>query len=146
MTDHVQEETLTKQPNLITRTLRAVRGDDTQQLIEAFTSEMTLVAEGLCDDQTRLKKDVAAVRQEQEHLSQLMDSLNDAQDASLREAQRDMDKRTDELSRRVAALENEAKKKPEKKPRDGLIRQLTVLVAIAAGAWVLVTILNLFKP
>ena len=33
--------------------LKMVKGENTNQLIEQFTAEMTLVAEGLCEDQTK---------------------------------------------------------------------------------------------
>ena len=35
--------------------LKAVKGENTNQLIEQFTAEMTLVAEGLCEDQNKLR-------------------------------------------------------------------------------------------
>ena len=38
--------------------LKAVKGDNTHQLVEQFTAEMTLVAEGLCEDQSKLRQEV----------------------------------------------------------------------------------------
>ena len=38
--------------------LKMVKGEDSTQLIESFTAEMTLVAEGLCEDQNRLRGEV----------------------------------------------------------------------------------------
>ena len=38
--------------------LKMVRGDNTTQLMENFTAEMTLVAEGLCEDQSTMRRDV----------------------------------------------------------------------------------------
>ena len=51
-----------------------------------------------------------------------------------------------ELRNRLAALEKQASHKPvkEKTRRGNIIRDLTVLVAIAAGAWIIVTIINKF--
>ena len=37
--------------------LKMVKGDNTTQLIEQFTAEMTLVAEGLCEDQSKLREE-----------------------------------------------------------------------------------------
>ena len=42
--------------------LKVVKGDSTEQLVEQFTAEMTLVAEGLYDDQARLKREVELLR------------------------------------------------------------------------------------
>ena len=38
--------------------LKMVRGENTTQLIEDFTAEMTLVAEGLCEDQSNLRREI----------------------------------------------------------------------------------------
>lgn len=150
----VSEEKLTlkqadkPKENFLTKTLHAVRGDSTQQLVEAFTSEMTLVAEGLCDDQLKLRDEVKDIRCEQEHLSQLIDSQMSAQDAGLRETQQALDKRLDELGKRVKALETQQEKQLSKKPKgskESIIRQVTYLAAVIGGSWIIVTVLNLFK-
>ena len=39
-----------KKPTLWDGALKMVKGENTNQLIEQFTAEMTLVAEGLCED------------------------------------------------------------------------------------------------
>ena len=47
-------KTLTEKPKkLWDGALRMVKGENTASLIEQFTSEMTLVAEGLCEDQSK---------------------------------------------------------------------------------------------
>ena len=38
--------------------LKLVKGENTAKLIEDFTAEMTLVAEGLCEDQSKLRREV----------------------------------------------------------------------------------------
>ena len=55
------------------------------------------------------------------------------------------DRDVTELRNRLASLEKKAAKEPvrEKKKAGTIIRDLTWLVAIAAGAWVIVTILNM---
>ena len=125
--------------------LKVVKGDSAEQLVEQFTAEMTLVAEGLYDDQARLKREVELLRQEQDRLSQRLQSDTQAQEASLMEAQRDIDRRLDEFSRRIAAMEAKAAAKPKKGKWDTLMGQATVLACIVCGSWVLVTILNLFR-
>lgn len=139
----MEEKTPNGPMQLWNSALKAVKGESTGQLVEQFTAEMTLVAEGLCEDQARLRRQVEEARREQESLRTLVASEQRSADAALREYQRDVDRRLDDMSRRLAALEN---------PRrhggfqaGSLMRQLTVLVSIVSGAWVLVTILNLFK-
>ena len=105
--------------------LKMVRGDNTNQLIERFTAEMTLVAEGLCEDQNTLHREV------------------DAAETSLEEERKEHDRDLTELRNRLASLEKKAAVKPAKEKKN-IIRDLTILVAIAAGAWVLVTIINKF--
>lgn len=125
--------------------LKVVKGDSTEQLVEQFTAEMTLVAEGLYDDQARLKREVELLRQEQDRLSQRVGSEQQAQEAALMEAQRDLDRRLDDFARRLSAMEAKLSAKPKKMKMDGLVGQLTVLACIVCGSWVLVTILNLFR-
>ena len=125
--------------------LKVVKGDSTEQLVEQFTAEMTLVAEGLYDDQARLKREVELLRQEQDRLSQRVGSEQQAQEAALMEAQRDLDRRLDDFAHRLSAMEAKLSAKPRKMKMDGLMGQLTVLACIVCGSWVLVTILNLFR-
>lgn len=138
-----EEKNVSKPRQMWNQALKVVKGESTEQLVEDFTSEMTLVAEGLCEDQSRLRKAVDDLRDEQDHLDQRVKSEQEALEATLRENQRDTDRRLDELTHRLAALETKQKSKPARK-ENGWISQLTVLVAIAAGAWVIVTVLNLF--
>ena len=125
--------------------LKVVKSDSTEQLVEQFTAEMTLVAEGLYDDQARLKREMEGLRQEQDRLSQRVGSEQQAQEAALMEAQRDLDRRLDDFARRLSAMEAKLSAKPKKMKMDGLVGQLTVLACIVCGSWVLVTILNLFR-
>lgn len=143
-----EEKTISKPRQLWDNALRAVKGDNTLQLVENFTSEMTLVAEGLCEDQAKLRKAVDDLAVEADRGVQRTRSEVAALESTIAENQRELDRRMDELTRRLDALESRekaaAKKRPDKQ-QTGIIRQLTWLVGIAAGAWVLVTILNLFK-
>ena len=136
---------LAKPKQLLTQALHAARGDDTQQ----FTSEMTLVAEGLCDDQSQLRKNVEDVRRESESNRQNLQDALDMLERTLDENQKEMDRRLTDLGRRMDALEKNGKKKElhigKWKMPDGFMPQLIVLASIIAGAWVLVTILNLFQ-
>ena len=126
--------------------LKMVRGDNTSQLIENFTAEMTLVAEGLCEDQSILRREVDRMITEEDRRIQAMQTQVDAVETSLEEERRAHDRDVTELRNRLAALEKQASQKPskEKARRGNIIRDLTVLVAIAAGAWIIVTIINKF--
>ena len=121
-----EEKTLTaektKKPTLWDGALKMVKGENTNQLIEQFTAEMTLVAEGLCEDQTRLRKET-----------------------SLEEERREQDKIVTELRSRISLLEKQAKTSAkDKKKSGGIIKGITLIVSIAAAAWVIVTVINVF--
>lgn len=131
-------------------TLSAIKGPPVETLMEDFTSEMTLVAEGLSDDQGRLRREQDKLSNQLSQLESENQAAVDALQSELRHTEDVLDGVADRLSgldkqlagldKRLTAME---KTKPNKKAN--LISQLTVLVAIAAGAWVLVTVLNLFK-
>ena len=125
--------------------LKMVRGDNTAQLIENFTAEMTLVAEGLCEDQGNLRREVDKMITEEDRRIQALQTKLDAAESSLDEERKAHDRDVTELRNRLAALEKKANAKPagkEKKTRGNIIRDITVLVAVAAGAWIVVTLLN----
>ena len=128
--------------------MKAVKGGSSEQLIETFTSEMTLVAEGLCEDQQALRKELAQVRETAEKLDQRMENEQEVLDTTLRENQKELDRRLDELTHRIAALEMKAsrqEKAPAKTKEKNWLSQATLLASIIAGAWIIVTVLNLFK-
>lgn len=144
----IEEGMPSKPRRLWENALKAVKGDGSAELVEQFTAEMTLVAEGLVEDQTKLREAVDSARKEQERLCQKLQSGQEALETTIRENQRDIDRRLDEMNKRIQALEAQAQAaksapKKEKNAKQGLIAQLTVLVAIACGSWVLVTLLNL---
>ncbi len=123
--------------------LGALKGKDTAQLIEDFTAEMTLVAEGLSEDQTRIAREIDNLSAQQTMLEQSMiDQLHDVS-VTLREVQDGQQK----LSARLDKLEKQTADKKVKKVEGltGLIRQATWLVAILSGAWVVTTIINYFR-
>lgn len=143
-----EEKTASKPMQLWNNALKAVKGDTTGQLVEQFTSEMTLVAEGLCEDQARLRKAVDDLRRDQDQAIQRVYSEQEAIDSTIQENQRDLDHRLDELTHRIAALEakqQQKAKEPVKRDKNGTLQQLTILASIIAGAWIIVTLLNLFK-
>ena len=142
-----EEKTLTEKPKKTTLwdgALKMVKGENTNQLIEQFTAEMTLVAEGLCEDQTKLRREVDGMMTQEDQRIQKLESRIELLETSLEEERRAHDRDLTELRGRLSALEKQAAKPAvkEKKKSAGIIRDLTWLVGIAAAAWVIVTIVN----
>lgn len=108
---------------------------------------MTLVAEGLCEDQGKLRHDVEHLRTDLDRTEQSLNSRMDAQETSLSENDRDNARRLKEIERRLDALEAKANAKPvpekKKDKAPGLIRQITILASIICATWIIVTLLNL---
>ena len=133
--------------------LKMVKGDNTARLVEDFTAEMTLVAEGLCEDQSQLHRDVDRMINEEDRRIQKVESQMEALETEFREEREAQSREIGELKKKLSALEKqlkeqsqEAKKERENPKKKGnIIRDLTLLVSIAAGAWIIVTILNLIK-
>ena len=141
-----EEKTLTEKPKktLWDGALKMVKGENTNQLIEQFTAEMTLVAEGLCEDQTKLRREVEDMMTQEDRRIQKLESRIDLLESSLDEERKAHDKDVTELRNRLSTLEKQAAKAPakEKKKAGTIIRDLIWLVGIAAAAWVIVTIIN----
>ena len=135
-----------KKPTLWDGALKMVKGENTSQLIEQFTAEMTLVAEGLCEDQTRLRREVDDMTTQEDKRIQKLESRIALLETSLEEERKEHDKVVTELRNRLSPLEKQAAKTPAKdrKKAGTIIRDLTWLVGIAAGAWIIVTIINVF--
>lgn len=136
-----------KKPTLWDGALKMVKGENTNQLIEQFTAEMTLVAEGLCEDQTKLRREVDDMTTQEDRRIQKLESRIDLLETSLDEERKAHDKDLTELRGRLSTLEKQAVKQPgkEKRKAGSIIRDLTWLVGIAAAAWVIVTIINAIK-
>ena len=142
-----EEKTLTEKPRkLWDGALKMVKGENTTQLIEQFTAEMTLVAEGLCEDQTSLRREVDGMMNQEDRRIQKLESRIDLLETSLEEERKSHDRDVTELRNRLSPLEKAAAKTPakEKRKAGAIIRDLTWLVGIAAGAWIIVTVINKF--
>ena len=123
--------------------LSPLKGRDVGQLVEEYTAQMTLVAEGLSEDQEKLTRENEKLAAQQTQLEQqVLDGFHDA------------DVTADELSRQITALEKRLEK-AEKLIQDkkvkkvegftGLLRQATWLAAVIVGGWIIVTVINFFK-
>ena len=130
---------LKKPKDLIGGALHTLKGPDVNTLVEDFTREMAMVAEGLCDDQMRLRREVSDLSAQQTLLeAQWPQALQAHQERLSKELQQSA-ARLEELQKKLQALEAR-QQKAGKKSR--VLAQLTVLVSIPAGAWVLVTLLG----
>ena len=118
------------------------KNTDLSTAIEEFTSEMTLVAEGLSEDQDRLSRqnDLLSAQQtafEEETLRKFHDVSLDVGELNDR-----MDVLQDKMDK---LLKLQEKKQKKAEGLSGILRQATVLAAIACGAWIITTLINLFQ-
>ena len=118
------------------------KSTDLHQIIEEFTAEMTLVAEGLSEDQTRLSEQADLLNAQQtafeEETLQKFHDLN----ADLQALNRRMDQVNSRLDKLQQARDKQLRKESG---LYAILRQATVLVSIAAGAWVITAIIRLFQ-
>jgi predicted RNase H-like nuclease (RuvC/YqgF family) len=125
--------------------LKLVKGENTAKLIEDFTAEMTLVAEGLCEDQTKLRREVDRMITDEDRHIQKVESKVDLVEKTLDDEKNAFDQTITELRNRIASLEKKAGKESSRnKNGRSIIRDMTWLVGIASGAWVIVTIIQKF--
>ena len=144
------EEAAGKKPGLvrgardfIENTFATLKGKDMNQAVEEFTSEMTLVAEGLSEDQEKLRRDVDQLTAQQTMTEEKLSRGAKEQKAALEEQK----KRAETIEKRLDALEKaqkEAGKKPQKMGLGQILRQATWMVGILCAAWVIVTVLKTF--
>lgn len=108
----------------------SITGKDLPVLVEDFTREMTVVAEGLAEDQSRMND---ALRLQGEGQDQLTEKMRQAE------------KRLGDLERQVADLKKKAERRRENRPGLAqILKQATWLAAILAAAWVITTLVNAF--
>lgn len=123
--------------------LSPLKGRDVGQMVEDFTAELTLVAEGLSEDQEKLQRENEKLAAQQTLLeNSLLDRLHNA-DVTIQELQ----KETDALRRRLDKAEKTIAEKKIKKAEGltGLLRQATWLAAVIVGGWIIVTVIGFFK-
>ena len=141
-TEDAKKNVMQSAKDFMNGVLHPLKGKDLGQLVEDFTSEMTLVAEGLSEDQQKLFRETDKLSAQQTELEQrLLDGLQDA-DVENKELRKEVQSLTARLDKAEKLLSEKKLKKP-----DGLlsiIRQATWLVAIFSAAWVIVTIIRAF--
>ena len=144
----MNEETslMTKPKKIWNDALKMVKGEDSTQLIEQFTAEMTLVAEGLCEDQNQLRGEVNRLMNEEERRLQKQGAQVDHLETLLEEQQRENDRVITELRNRLSVLEkqkNRDERSSEKKQKNkerNRIRDLTWLIIVTAAAVIAVVL------
>lgn len=143
LNNHERKPIIQSTKEFFENTFGSLKGKDVGQMVEQFSGEMTLVAEGLSEDQARLSRIIDRVSSEQTVFEQsIRDDMHDLT-VSIAET----NARVDALAARVEKAEKAATDKKIKKTQGftALLRQATWLVGILAGAWIVTTVINLFK-
>ena len=137
-----------KPKTIFSGALKKVKGESTAKLIEDFTAEMTLVAEGLCEDQSKLRQEVDHAAIEQDRRIQRLESKIDSVDSALDEERAEHDRSLTELRNRLAALEKKTAKEPAKgkKGDRNRIRDLTWLIGVAGTVIIIILLIRHFLP
>lgn len=108
-----------------------VGGKDLPRLVDDFTQEMVVVAEGLTEDQARLKESLALQAEQQDELSQRL---------------RELEKQTRQIQKRLEEMnQQEQRRKKTQRGVSAILRQATWLAGIIASAWIITSLLRLFS-
>ena len=148
LSERPQTQVAEKPKNIWNGALKMVRGESTARLIENFTSEMTLVAEGLCEDQSKLRREVDHMAAEEDRRIQRLESKIDMVDTALDEERTAHDQALTELRNRLAALEKKSARDTGKgkKGERNRIRDLTWLIGVAGAVIILIMLVRHFLP
>lgn len=116
--------------DMLDSAVSGLKGRDMLALVDEFTSEMTLVAEGLSEDLQRVQQQGAQIGADQTIAS---------------EGSRRLEEEIRQLQKRVEALEKKQDKQTAKRGTlTGVLKQVTVIAAIIAVAWVITALLGVF--
>lgn len=139
--DNLPAQAVQRKPGLVRKSVDALneavsslKKQDMNALVETFTAEMTLVAEGLSEDQAQLAQQTAQLSAQQTVYEETLLTYMDDTNKTLRD-----------LRKRVETLE----KKGEKTARQRgtvtqALKQATWIAAIVGGAWVITALLKTF--
>lgn len=131
MTDEQQQKKqglLEKSKGFFHSAMESISGKELPKLVEEFTRDMVVIAEGLSEDQSALRGAVTLQGEEQDKLAQRL---------------REQEKKIDDLQKKVDALTKRNEKR--KKGETGLVfilRQATWLAAVIGGCWLAVTLVR----
>ncbi|HSK69501.1 MAG TPA: hypothetical protein VLA21_09605 [Candidatus Limnocylindria bacterium] len=107
----------------------SLSGKDIPRLVEEFTREMSVVAEGLSEDQARLGQALELQARGQDETAERLRAL-ERQVADLSRQAADLSRRADKRQKGEAGLAR-------------ILRQATWLAGILAAAWIITTVLNI---
>lgn len=128
--------TLEKKKNFLQEAAKPFKGKrKIEDLVEEFTEEVSLVTEGLWNDQKKIRDQMNNMLMEQS----LWGKKEEDARISLADEIAGLIKKTSELEDKIRQLE--VKKKKEKSGR-GTLFQISLIVFAITGAWVLVTLIN----
>lgn len=139
---------MTKPKKIWNDALKMVKGEDSAQLIEQFTAEMTLVAEGLCEDQNKLRGEINQIINKEDQRLQRQETRIDQLETLLEEQQREYDRIITELRDRLSVLEKKnaqnekTRNRPFKSKDRNTIRDLTWLIVVAAVAIIVIILVT----
>ena len=110
---------------------------------------MTMVAEGLCEDQNKLRSDIDALYADNQKLDSRVSQDLNAMLARMDQQEEQIRRRMDALEEKLEQIEKHREGKKIRLGRwqvsGGFLSQITRLVSIGAGAWVLVTLMHLIQ-
>lgn len=126
--------------DFVNNIFQPLKGKDLNQAVEEFTSEMTLVIEGLSEDQERTAQQVDQLSARQTILEESLLSRLEETELALSDAQKEMKT----LQKKLEKAEKAAADKKISKVSGftGMLRQATWLVGIAVGGWIIVTLIK----
>lgn len=119
--------------DLLDTAVGSLKGRDMNALMDEFTREMTVVAEGLSEDLIIAKQELAQ-----------LSATQTIQEEAKAKDRREINERLDAIEKRLAGLEKQKEKLQKRSGLTQILSQVTVIAGIVAGAWVLVTVLGLF--
>ena len=116
--------------DMLDTAVSGLKGKDMYTLVDSFTSEMTLVAEGLSDD----------LHQAQQQLAQLGADQTITSEETLR-----LEEEIRQMQKRIETLEKRQDKQTAKRGTlTSVLRQVTIIAVIIAAAWVITALLRAF--
>lgn len=126
--------------DFVNNIFQPLKGKDLNLAVEEFTSEMTLVIEGLSEDQERTAQQVDQLSARQTILEESLLSRLEETELALSDAQKEMKA----LQKKLEKAEKAAADKKISKVSGftGMLRQATWLVGIAVGGWIIVTLIK----
>lgn len=115
--------------DILDTAVSGLKGKDMYTLVDTFTSEMTLVAEGLSEDLRHTQQELALLAADQTIISEELPRL----EGEIRQ-----------LQKRIETLEKRQDKQTAKRGTlSGVLRQVTIIAAIIAAAWMVTELLKL---